>query len=65
MSEDGQIASLRHLVSALQRVAGGGVCKRVTLVAYFNETGECVGREEIRVEKLYPNKIFDILLGKE
>jgi hypothetical protein len=53
--------NLWHLLEALQRVAGGGVCKRVTLVAYFDAAGRCVGREEIEVVKLYPTAIFDIL----
>ena len=55
---------LWHIVNALQREAGGGVCKRVTVVAYFDAGGRCVGREEIKVEKLYPRKIFDILLNE-
>jgi len=53
--------TLWHLVNALQQVAGGGVCKKVTLVAYFDAHGRCMAREEIRVTKLYPGDFFDIL----
>lgn len=53
--------TLWHLVNALQGVAGGGVCKRVTLVAYFDAQGNCIGREEIVVTKLYPKNILRVL----
>jgi len=54
---------LWHLVNALARVAGGGVCKRVTLVAYFDAGGRCVGHEEITVSKLYPKEVLDIIVN--
>lgn len=62
-NNDTRNASLWHIVNALARHAGGGVCKRVTVVAYFDAAGRCVGHEEITVKKLYPKKIFDILTG--
>lgn len=58
-------ADLWHLVNALAREAGGGVCKRLTVVAYFDAGGNYVGREEIDVKKLYPKEIFDILMKSE
>ena len=54
--------TLWHLINALQRVVGGGVCKKVTLVAYFDAHGNCISREEIRVTKLYPSDFFNILM---
>jgi len=57
--------SIWHLVNALQAAVGGGACKKVTLVAYFDAHGNCVGREELQVVKLYPKDIFARLLEGE
>jgi hypothetical protein len=47
-----------HLIEAIQRAVGGGVAKKLTIVAYFDAAGNCVGREEIQVTKIYPKEIF-------
>ena len=47
-----------QLVEAIQRAVGGGVAKKIVLVAYFDAQGNCIGREEIEVKKIFPKEIF-------
>jgi len=55
-------SSLWHLVEAMQRAtSSGGFPKKVTLTAYFDESGRCVGREQIEVVKIFPNGVFEKL----
>ncbi len=53
--------SLWRLVEALQKVIGGGVCKQVTVVVYFDAHGNMMGRSQMKVRKLYPHNFFEAM----